>query len=110
VALQGELLEKVLRRSGMSISAFARKAGISREHLYNLFERERFSYEECERFSSALGYDVHLLLTKFPESEDPLSEYLQLNIPQEQTTWQERYFRLAEKYMEFLEEQARKDH
>lgn len=92
----------------MSISAFARKAGISRQHLYNLFERERFSSEECERFSNALGYDVHLLMTKFPDSEDPLTEYLHLNSPMEQSNWQERYFRLAEKYMEFLEEYAKR--
>lgn len=92
----------------MSIAAFARKTGISRQHLYNLFERERFSYEECERFSNALGFDVLALFTHFPESEDPLSEYLQVTPAFERTNWQERYFRLAERYMEFLEEQARK--
>jgi hypothetical protein len=91
----------------MSISAFARKTGISRQHLYNLFERDRFSYEECERFSNALGFDVHVLFTRFPDSEDPLSEYLQLTPFTDQNNWQERYFRLAERYMDFLEEKAR---
>lgn len=90
---RGEIIENVIRRSGISLSVLAEKMGISRNTLYNRFKERNLSYE----FILTLGVILHYNFSvHFPEMkssrilpEDARSELFQL---------ENKYKTLLEKY------------
>ncbi len=61
---RGEIIESVVRKSGISLSILAKKMGISRNTLYNRFKEKNLSYE----FILSLGMVLHYNFSAhFPE-------------------------------------------
>ncbi len=54
---KGQIVEKVIRRSGYSITRLAKKLVISRNTLYNRFENANLSYRFIMEVGNAIHYD-----------------------------------------------------
>lgn len=90
---RGEIIENVVRRSGISISVLAGKMGISRNTLYNRFKEKHLSYDFILTLGTVLHYNFSV---HFPEiksdrvfPEDARAELFQL---------EQKYESLLEKY------------
>lgn len=55
---QGEALELILRRLGVSITSLAEKSGVTRSTVYNWFNMATVPYENLEKISKAIGVDI----------------------------------------------------
>lgn len=94
---RGEIIENVVRKSGISLSVLAAKMGLSRNTLYNRFKERNLSYE----FILTLGTIIHYnFAVEFPEMrpdgvlpEDPRAELWKL---------EKKYKNLLEKYNRLL--------
>ncbi|ACE05703.1 hypothetical protein Aasi_0262 [Candidatus Amoebophilus asiaticus 5a2] len=66
---RGQIIEKIIRRSGYSITRLAKKLGISRNTLYNRFENANLGY----RFIMEVGNIIHYDFTiDFPEMKEEI--------------------------------------
>lgn len=54
---RGKLLREKILESGINISEVAKKAGLSRQHMYNLFERYDVSIDVILRIGKIIHYD-----------------------------------------------------
>ena len=54
---RGELVEKVLRKRGHSLTEVAKKLGISRNTLYNRFKDPHLSYQFIREVGKSIFYD-----------------------------------------------------
>ncbi|WP_342265723.1 helix-turn-helix domain-containing protein [Cardinium endosymbiont of Philonthus spinipes] len=88
---RGEIIESVVRRSGLSLSALAEKMGISRNTLYNRFKQKNLSYDFILNLGVVLHYNF---VIHFPEmkSDRALSD-----------DFRSKLFQLEEKYKKLLE-------
>lgn len=94
---RGEIIENVVRRSGISLSVLAAKMGLSRNTLYNRFKEKNLSYD----FILTLGMVIHYnFVVDFPEMriegeppEDARAELWKL---------EKKYKNLLEKYNRLL--------
>lgn len=94
---RGEILEKVVRKSGYPIKAVAARLGISRNTIYNRFRAHDLSYEFILKVGDIIHYDFS---HEYPEMSTKASvgkgkhtaELLRLE--QQYTRLLERYNRL----------------
>ncbi|MGI2298412.1 helix-turn-helix domain-containing protein [Candidatus Cardinium hertigii] len=90
---RGEIIENVVRRSGISISVLAEKIGISRNTLYNRFKEQNLSYDFILTLGKVLHYNfaVHFPEMKSDRTlpDDACAELFQL---------EQKYESLLEKY------------
>jgi plasmid maintenance system antidote protein VapI len=100
---KGEIVEQAVRKSGIKLSEVAKRIGVSRRHLYNLFENRDMSNELVYKIGKAIHYDFtsdlklsgkkgDLFLKEFETSEDPESSYNSAEY------WRGRYMELAGKF------------
>ena len=61
---RGEIVEKVVRKSGYALTKLADKLEISRNTLYNKFQDTNLSYRFIQKVGRVLHYDFS---THFPE-------------------------------------------
>ena len=54
---RGELVERVVRKSGLSITLLAEKLGVSRNTLYNKFKEQDLSYDFIIRVGKVIHYN-----------------------------------------------------
>ena len=96
----GQLVEKVVRRSGMSLSELARKTNVNRRSLYNWFQQKRLHADTILKIGTALNYDFS---EDFPEYS-LISRSIPYAMPAESTDafWMNKYIELAEKYNDLL--------
>lgn len=123
----GQIVERVIRRNGYSISELARLTKVNRRSVYNWFNQKRLKPELIYRIGSVLNYDFSI---EFPElfSTDEYEQFIasssfteQLNkqkdepsdpapppaldvsVDQENPTyWKDKYIDLLERYNQFL--------
>lgn len=96
----GELVERVVRRSGMSLSELARKTKVNRRSLYNWFQQKRLHADTILRIGTALNYDFS---EDFPEYS-LINKSVPYAVPSEEAEnfWMNKYIELAEKYNDLL--------
>lgn len=104
----GAIVEKAVRRSGVSIAELARQIDVNRRSLYNWFAQERLSIDIICKIGFAIGYDFS---ADFP-SQLTSAKYLQLNqflksVKENDETdnvdfWRNKYVTLLEKYNDLL--------
>jgi uncharacterized protein YdcH (DUF465 family) len=103
---RGEIVEKVMRRSGYSLTKLAAKLDISRNTLYNRFKDADLSYTFIMEVGKVIHYDFSV---HFPEMQEILvltnKDFPQYGEQQLATLWrlESRYARLLEKYNKLLE-------
>ena len=66
---RGEIVEKIVRRSGHSITKLATMLGISRSTLYNSFDDPNLNYQFIIRIGDIIGYNF---IIEFPEMKEEL--------------------------------------
>ena len=107
----GQIIEKVIRRDGYSISELAKLMHVNRQSIYNWFSKKRLKSDIIFRIGEVLSYDFS---KEFPElfREGEFS-FLNKNIavlPEEaevvvehlEDHWKDKYIVLLEKYSELL--------
>jgi transcriptional regulator with XRE-family HTH domain len=94
---RGEIIENVVRKSGISLSVLAAKMGLSRNTLYNRFKEKNLSYDFILTLGTIIHYNFAL---EFPEMmsdsappEDARAELWKL---------EKKYKHLLEKYNKLL--------
>lgn len=92
---RGEIVERVIRKSGLSLTILAAKLGISRNTLYNRFKEKNLSYDFILTVGSILHYNFAL---DFPEM---------LSDTQEPGDVRAELWRLEKKYKSLLEKSNR---
>ncbi len=97
----GLVIERVVRRSGMSISDIARILKINRRSVYNYFSQPRLSIDVVNSFGKVLGYDFSKDIPEYTEFRiNTLTE--PLDDPAQVEFWKQKYLLLLEKYNHML--------
>jgi len=102
----GQIVERVIRRDGYSISELARLMNVNRRSVYNWFKQKRLKPEIIHRISVILEYDfskdcpqLPALITVGKISEQPVTQVVVLPTEdRENDTWKDLYIVLLENY------------
>ena len=107
----GQIVERIIRRNGYSISELARLTNVNRRSVYNWFNQKYLKAEIIYRIGSVLNYDFS---DEFPDlfPKDklvnliPEQEYAD-NSPKpctksDQCYWKDKYIDLLERYNDLL--------
>lgn len=103
---RGEIIEKAVRQSGMSIAEVARRLGKSRRHVYNLFEDPNISLDVILQISKIIHYDF---TGEFPELKNKHTTQMVNDMDatyekyKDTVDWKDKYLQLLEKYNALLE-------
>ena len=95
---RGEIVEKVVRKSGYALTKLAEKLDISRNTLYNKFQDANLSYRFIEEVGRVLHYDFS---AHFPEM--PKEEYATGSENNDLIGLQNKYSNLLEKHIKLLQ-------
>jgi predicted transcriptional regulator len=102
----GEILEKVIRRTGPSLTDLAKLLNVNRRSLYNWFLQQRLKPEIILRIGRAINHDFSVEFHWLFKSDDfkiePLTA-LESESGNNITDWQEKYIDLLERYNSLLE-------
>ena len=95
---RGEILERVIRRSGYSIKALADRLGVSRNTIYNKFREHDLSYDFILRVGDIIHYDFtydypEIKTTVKTDKDQHAAELWRL---------EQKYTRLLERYNKLL--------
>jgi AcrR family transcriptional regulator len=101
----GQIVEKVIRRNGHSISEIARITGVNRRSVYNWFNQRTLKEDIIVRLGRAIQHDFSSM---FPDlmfkTTDFTSTGQTLNSqPDQNAIWKDKYIELLERYNELLE-------
>ena len=111
----GAIVERVVRRSGLSITELARRIHVNRRSVYNWFEQKTLKLDIIQKIGCVLGHDFSV---EFPEYFDKgeLTQMKRLiDTPMEDSSpaqgenvyfWMNKYITLLEKYNELLRKQT----
>ena len=99
----GLIVEKAVRRSGISITELARRLKVDRKSIYNWFHQENLNLEIIARIGYCMNYDFS---KDFPDcSFDELLDIYREPIPvsiENLSYWKTKYVDLLEKYNNLL--------
>lgn len=106
----GEVVERIVRRNGVSITDLARRLKVNRRSVYNWFNQKTLKLELLCKIGQALNYDFSMdFLQEFKESgSSPVSNLSGSIIESELSQigsahyWMIKYICLLEKYNELL--------
>jgi len=108
---KSKIPEQAIRRSEYSISLLARKLNKSRQHVYNLFEKEHIPIDTILQVGLIINHDFSeeiKELTNIPQDY----KYAVLNEPESvknsSAYWRGKYLELLERHQLLLEEQFEK--
>ncbi|WP_183559902.1 hypothetical protein [Mucilaginibacter sp. SP1R1] len=115
----GQIVEKVIRRKGYSISEVARFTKVNRRSVYNWFNQKNLKTEIIFRIGISLKHDFsvefpHLFTGK--EFENVIKDFKFSDFEpepaaeqSENSYWKDKYIDLLEKYSEILIKNAEKN-
>lgn len=96
---QGDVIERIIRRQGHSLTDLARLTGVNRRSIYNWFLQPRVKPENIIRIGQAIHHDFSV---QFPDqfvSEDFTLLADQVKVADEKLdVWKEKYVDLLERY------------
>jgi predicted transcriptional regulator len=99
----GELVEKVIKKTGANVTELASAMGVSRRTIYNWYKEEVISVSILNKLSREIGFDFttteNVVSPVVAESEEQLENNV---ISQDDKYWQARYIELLERYSELL--------
>jgi|SRR6476661_11109705 len=112
----GEIVERVVRRNGVSISELARRMNVNRRSVYNWFQQKTLKLDLICKIGYVLGHDFSVEFPDaFGEKGFAIMEHLVDSMdenhesgeyPQSIHYWMNKYITLLEKYNELLAEKA----
>ena len=96
----GELLEKAIRESGVTLTVVAKKMSRSRNHLYNLFEYNKIAIETIIEIGKIINHDfshdIYTLEKEKQKQEDVVKNEILF--------WKEKYYSLLEEHQTSLKQ------
>jgi len=97
---KGQVIKRVVKESGISITQLAAKLGKSRQWLYNVFDSDQVSFDAILEIGKVLHYD-------FSSDFKQLKKYVisePSNIAEEESVnyWKQKYIDLLEEYNKLL--------
>lgn len=111
---KGALIEKLIRRNGVSISDLAKRMGVNRRSVYNWFDQQTLKLEVVIKIGNIVGCDIP---KEHPEAftPDEFSMLDELDIYNKQHSpdtssdekfWMDKYVTLLEEYNQLLIRQS----
>ena len=99
----GELVEKVIKKTGANVTELASAMGVSRRTIYNWYKEEVISVTILNKLSRVIGYDFTTAENAVNAELIDADEQLENNVSsQDDKYWQSRYIELLERYSELL--------
>ncbi|WP_069658405.1 helix-turn-helix domain-containing protein [Arcticibacter eurypsychrophilus] len=108
----GQIIEKVIRRNGHSISDVARLTNVNRRSVYNWFNQQQLKPEIIYRIGCVINHDFSEELPQLFTSEDfqkgfRKSSFLNTSAeepdsPLNKNLWKDKYVDLLERYNSLL--------
>jgi len=102
---RGQIVEKIIRRSGYSITRLAKKLGISRNTLYNRFENANLGYRFIMEVGNVIHYDFTIDFPEMKEEIELMGDAPIRSLDRETAElWkaESKYILLLEKYTKLL--------
>jgi hypothetical protein len=99
----GEIVEKVVRREGHSLTDIAKLMGVNRRSIYNWFLQQRLKPDTILRIGRAIKHDFSIEFPGLFVSDDfkveaKIVSPQNIDNGQEVNTWMEKYIDLLERY------------
>ena len=104
----GAIVERVVRRSGVSITELARRTHVNRRSVYNWFNQKRLKLDIICKIGCVLGHDFSIEFPNFfPKDEFTQMKRLMETREEAENSesvyfWMNKYIALLEKYNELL--------
>jgi len=108
----GQIVERIIRRNGYSISEVARLTNVNRRSVYNWFSQQQLKPNIIYKIGYVLKYDfshefpgMHVQDNDNSAKSTPLLSDTLLKKPSEDQVpayWKDKYINLLEKYNELL--------
>ena len=103
---KGQVIEKAVRETGISITQLAKKVNKSRQWVYNVFNSQQVPLDVVLEIGKAIHYD-------FSKDFKQLKTYAtanDLNVLEENNTdyWKQKYIQLLEEYNQLLKKKSKK--
>jgi hypothetical protein len=108
---KGEIVERIVRKSGYSLTRLTKQLGKSRRWIYNAFENPHLSIDHIIEIGRVIHHDFSLEIEELRRyrqfSSDVENRYIG---PDENSVdyWKNKYLVLMEKYNELLEKRLDK--
>lgn len=99
---KGEIIEKVIRDSGVPIAEVARRLNISRKTMYNFFDKKNLDNDALIKIGKVIHVD---LSNSFPQLFERLEEYPLPDLTklrEEVDHWKNKYIELLEEHNNLL--------
>lgn len=99
---RGEIVERVVRESGIPLTKIAEKMKRSRRWLYDAFETPDLSLDTILNFGKILGHDFS---AEIPQLSDSISMVNEPTVIYGENTveyWKEKYYTLLEEHYQIL--------
>ncbi|MGV8879514.1 MAG: helix-turn-helix domain-containing protein [Sphingobacteriaceae bacterium] len=111
---KGTLIERLIRRNGVSISDLAKRMGVNRRSVYNWFDQRNLKLDTVIKIGNIVGCDIP---KEYPEAftPDECSMLLELDIynksnlngsSSDEKLWMDKYVKLLEEYNQLLIRQS----
>ncbi len=105
---RGEIVERVVRNSGIPLTRIAVRMGKSRRWVYNAFETSDLSIDLILEFGKILHYDFSQDIPQMKNTKSIVSD-LPITYGEENAEyWKDKYYRLLEEHNELLKEISKK--
>ena len=105
----GTIVEKIVRRSGISIAELARRIHVDRRSIYYWFKQDNLNPDIIYRIGKALNYDFSTEIPSLADSLKPSPAPVESkhivsddNNNNNIVYWKNKYIDLLEKYNELL--------
>jgi transposase-like protein len=103
----GQLIEKIIRRNGHSITDVARLTHVNRRSVYNWFNQARLKPHTIKSIGAAIQFDFTDLI---PELRDETQKEITFsadhevawNLSNENFNWKDKYIDLLERHAKLL--------
>lgn len=102
---EGQILEKAVRTSGVSIAFIATKIKYSRRHIYNLFNNEVIPVDVFVQIGVIINHDFSSELKKIKTFKRSIVTENEHEIDY----WKNKYVDILEKYNELLEKHKKRN-
>ena len=103
---KGEIIEKAVRKQRFPITLLAKRLGLSRRHIYNIFNNPKTSLDLVLKIGKIIQYDFTEELkdiARIPE-EYKINQLSEPDISFETINyWKSKYFELLQKHNNLLE-------
>ncbi len=104
---RGEIIEKAVRESGISITTLAKRLNCSRRHIYNIFNEITVDIDTILQIGKIIHFDFSKKISEIKSTTSNIAPINFVNEPNDNQKntdyWKEKYFELLEKYNSLLE-------